>query len=222
MRYLVHLGLFLGAFAAVTSAEAQPNRRADRDVTLVVAGHGHPSYHNSKHVKYDKHDKHDKHDKYDKHHGDKHAYRVPPGRAYGHHNSKAKYRLHDERRDLRQIVDISRAWRRAMITRDYYGRAMADQRLDAWIERELYEARRDHHRGHHYTRQIRDLSRQLDELSWRFATGHAGRHDYARKTAILDRLVGLSERQVYQARFYSRPPTRLSYADDDYRDHYDD
>lgn len=199
MRYLVHLGLFLGALVAVTSAEAQPNRRGDRDVTLVVAGHGHPKYHNKKHVK---------------HHDDQYVYRVPPGRAYGHHKSKANYQLHDERRDLRQIVDISRAWRRAMITRDYYGRAMADRRLDAWIARELYEARRDHYRRHHYARQIRSLSLQLDELNWRFASGYARRHDFARKTEILNRLVELSERQVYHARGYFRPATRLSYADD--------
>ncbi len=196
MRYLIHLGLFTGALVAVTSAEAQPHRRADREVTVVVAGHGHPKYHSKKKNK---------------------AYRIPPGHAYGHYKFKGKYRLHDERRDLRQIVDISRAWRRATISRDYYWQMMIDRRLEAWIERELYEARRDHHHRH-YARLIRDLRRELADLNWRFASGHARRHHYARKSEILNHLVELSERQVYLARAYTRPPTRFSYADYDYYD----
>ncbi|MDH3202176.1 MAG: hypothetical protein OEM15_14895 [Myxococcales bacterium] len=204
MRYLFHWGLFLGALVVVTSAEAQPNRRADREVTVVVAGHGHSKYESKHHSKH-----HSKH--YAKHKAKKGAYRAPPGRAYGHYKVDYRYDLHDERRDLRQIVDISRAWRRAMITRDYYGQAMIDRRLEAWIARELYEARRDHH-GHHYVRQIRELSRELEALNWRFATGNARRHDYARKTQILDHLVELSERQVYRAKAYERYPRRPSYA----------
>jgi len=196
MRYLFHLGLFLGALVIVTSAEAQPNRRADREVTVVVAGHGHPKYDYKHHPK---------------HKGKKGVYRAPPGRGYGHHKSKHEYRSHDERRDLRQIVDISRAWRRAMITRDYYGQATVDRRLEAWIERELYEARRDHHNVH-YARRLRELSREVEALNWRLATGHARRQDYARKSRILDHLVELSERQVYRAKAYEKHPRRPSYA----------
>lgn len=216
MRYLVHLGLFFGALVAVTSAEAQPNRRADREVTLVVARHGHPKHHNSKHDEYGKYDKHhnskhDKYGKYDKHHNNKHAYRVPRGRAYGHYKPEPEYRLHDERRDLRQIVNISRAWRRAVVTRDHYGQAMTDRRLEAWLDRELYDARRDHH-DHHYVRRLRELRRELDALNWHFHSGYAGRHDYARKSRILDHLVELSERQVYRAQRYDRYLRHASYA----------
>ncbi len=159
MRYLFHLGLFLGALVVVTSAEAQPNRRADREVTVVVAGHGHPKYDDSKH--HSKH--HSKH--YGKHKAKKGVYRAPPGRAYGHYKGDYRYRLHDARRDLQQIVDISRAWRRAMIIRDYYRQAMIDRRLTVWIERELYEARRDRYE-HRYARQIRELSRRSSTTWW--------------------------------------------------------
>ncbi|MDH3625813.1 MAG: hypothetical protein OES69_10215 [Myxococcales bacterium] len=201
MRYLFHLGLFLGALGVVTSAEAQPNRRADREVTVVVAGHGHPKYDDSKH--YSKH--HSKH--YGKHKAKKGVYRAPPGRAYGHYKGDYRYRLHDARRDLQQIVGISRAWRRATIIGDYYRQAMIDRRLTVWIERELYEARRDRY-DHRYARQVRELSREIEALNRRFATGRARRHDYARKAQILDHLVELSERQVYLAEAHERHPRR--------------
>jgi hypothetical protein len=172
MRHLFHLGLFLGALVAVTSAEAQPNQRADRRVTVVVAGHGHPKYHYEKRI-----------------------YRLPPERGHGHYKKPANRRLHDEQRDLQQIIDISRAWRRATITRDRYGQALTDRRLEAWVARELYEARRDRYAP--YERRIRELSRELDALSWRFASGRAHRYHYVRKSEILDDLVALSERQIY-------------------------
>lgn len=185
MRYPFHLVLFIGALVIVTSAEAQPRGRADRNVTVVVAGHGHPKYH-----------------------ADKRIHRLPKERSYGHHKSRADYRLREEQRDLRQIVDISRAWKRATSTGDRYGQALTDRRLEVWVERELNEARRDHFDG----RRIRELSRELHALNWRFANGRGRRHYYARKSEILDNLVALSKQQVRSARVNARPPMRLSLA----------
>lgn len=187
MRYLHHSGLFLGALLAVSSADAQPNKRGEHGRTVSVAGHGHPKYHTQKRV-----------------------YRLPPRRGHGHHKTRAHYNLRDQQRDLQQIVDISRAWRRATITRDHYGQALTDRRIEMWMERELQEARRDHHKP--YERRVRELSRELDALSWRFTSGHAHRYHYMRKREILDSLVALSERQVRSARAYTRPPVRLSMA----------
>ncbi|MGB5811128.1 MAG: hypothetical protein WBG86_11395 [Polyangiales bacterium] len=182
MKKLLILTLVAGSFGVVTSAQAQPGHRAKRSETVAVVGHGHPRY-----ARY----------------------------APAHHRAPmgaTQRRLEHERRDLRQIVDISRAWRSSSARRDRYETAMSDRRLEIWLAKELREGRHDpYDRRYRY---LVDLSRELDNLHWRFDHGRARARDLRRKSQILHELVTMSRveferaRTRHQGRWYAQASRR--------------
>ena len=202
MRYLLHFGLFAFALTVVTQADAQDKRRGDRHTTVVIATAGGPRSGQPVRPSFD-------HPRavYDS----RRMFPEPPRAVDVAHRAYLA-----ERQDLEQIVSIARRWRRATASRDRYGQWKADQRLHAWLEREIRESIRAPH-SHRYTERVRVLSDELAMLERRTyqGPGHHGRshHGYnAKKARILDELIELSERQVQQARVNVRYPSRRSFA----------
>lgn len=200
MRYLLHIGLFALALAAVTQADAQDRRRGDRETTVVIAAGSGPHVVRPVRASFD-----------------------PPRAVYDqrrtiHNPPKAMHvprRAYSEQReDLEQIVRIRQRWERATAERNRDARWKVNRRLDAWLEREVRESIREPH-NQRYTQRVRVLSNELVKLERgryyeRGYRGHGDRGDrghrshsprsyHERKAAILNELVRLSERQVRRA-----------------------
>ena len=212
MRHLLHFGLFVFALTVVTQADAQDHRRGSRQTTVVIAPGGGPRYVQPVRASFD-----------------------PPRAVYDSRrafpeNSRATYYARrayfDQQQDLQQIVTIANRWERATASGDRHAQWKVDQRLDAWLAREIRESSREHH-NHRYAQRVRLLSDELASLERRTYDGrghggHAhqgrghggrGRHGYyTKKARILEELVGLSERQLERARANIGYPLRPSFA----------
>jgi hypothetical protein len=137
----------------------------------------------------------------------------------------------DQRQDLQQIVAIANRWERAIASGDRHAQWKVDQRLDAWLAREIRESSREQH-SHRYTQRVRLLRDALAFLERRTYDGRGhqgrghhghgyqgrghggrGRHGYyTKKARILEELVELSERQLERARANIGYPLRPSFA----------
>ncbi|MGB3049733.1 MAG: hypothetical protein WBB42_01955 [Polyangiales bacterium] len=212
MRYLLHIGLFALALTAVTQADAQNRRHANRQTTVVIAPRGGPYAVQPVRASFD-----------------------PPRAVYDqrrtiHHIPKtthlARRAYFDEREDLEQIVRISERWERATAERNSDAQWKVNRRLDAWLEREIRESPHDP-RNQRYTQRVRLLRYELVSLERsrnrgyvHNGRGHNGRGHNARshggyftkKASILNELVRLSERQVQLAEARLHAPYRLSVA----------
>lgn len=188
MRKSILATIAVGMFGAISTVDAQSVRRVHRGPGIVAARYERaprPMYRQTTHIRV--------------------------SRARGSRADVAVWELNEQKRDLRQIRDISRAWHHATARRSRYERSLVDQRLDAWLERELRETAR---RGSDpYVRhRLYELSRQLDALRWRAANGLHRRHDYRRKARILNELVRISETEVRRARERVPRDVRRSFA----------
>ena len=194
MRTLFHFSLFFVALATMSTASAQKGKR-----------HKHTNV--SHHVD-DRHDKHVRHGK--------HRYDVRP-------QSDANYaRFQDDKRDLREIVELNRKWHSAVTSRYRYRRASVNHALDRWLDGELRESRREVQQARHELRRRyrsharnkaarrnlrqaeRDLARTRQlahELrSLRLSRHYAVRGQYARKSQVLDELVHISRNELSRSR----------------------
>jgi hypothetical protein len=212
MRNLLHFGLFALALTAVTQASAQDTRRGDRHTTVVIAPGGAPrsvrpvraSFEPPRAV-------------YD-------SRRTFPVSSRATHDARRAYL--DQQQDLQQIVAIAKRWEWATASRDRHAQWKVDQRLDAWLTREIRESAREPH-NHRYAYRVRALNEELAMLERRVHDrparyGHGARRQghhwqgrqgyYAKKARILDELVELSERQLERARASVRYPMRPSFA----------
>ena len=217
MRHLLHFGIFVFALAAVTQADAQDRRRADRHTTVVIAAES--GSRSARPVRasvpptrviYDS----------------RRTIHPPPRPVY---DGRRAY--FDQRQDLEQIVSIATRWERATANHNRHAQANADRQLDAWLAREIRESSRERY-NYGYAQRVRLLSDELAALEYRkhngnghHGRGHQGRghqgrgHQgrdprgyYENKARILDELVFLSERQVQRAQANVRYPLRLSFA----------
>lgn len=176
MKKVILATVAVATLGSVSTVEAQPNRRIKRDTEVVTVRHGraaHPQHRRAKHVR-----------------------RAP---AHPRYIRATEWELKEQKRDLRQIRDISRAWHHATVRRSHYEQQLVDRRLAVWLERELRDSRRPGSDPYLHDR-LYELSRQLDALHWRVARGVHRRHDYRRKARILDELVLISETEVQRAR----------------------
>lgn len=178
--------LALTTLGAASGVEAQRERRAPRGADVVVVRDVRPIHPSQR----------------------RHTYvrSTTSRRQYAH---RASWELEEQRRDLRQIRDITRAWHRANARFDFYELSLADQRLSVWLERELRQA---HYRGAdpYFRDRLDDLSLQLEVLDRRQGRRGSRRHDSRRKARILDELVQLSESEVARAR--ARVPRDLHWS----------
>ena len=212
MRHLLHFGLFVFALTVVTQADAQDHRRGSRQTTVVIAPGGGPRYVQPVRASVD-----------------------PPRAIYDSRRTfpessrvtyYARRAYFDQRQDLQQIVAIANRWERATASGDRHAQWKVDQRLDAWLAREIRESSREHH-NHRYAQRVRLLSDELASLERRTYDGRGhggyvhqgrghggrGRHGYyTKKARILEELVGLSERQLERARANIGYPLRPSFA----------
>ena len=212
MRHLLHFGLFVFALTVVTQADAQDHRRGSRQTTVVIASGSGPRYVQPVRASFD-----------------------PPRAVYNSRRTfpessrvthYARRAYFDQQQDLQQIVTIANRWERATASGDRHAQWKVDQRLDAWLAREIRESSREHH-SHRYAQRVRLLSDELASLERRTYDGrghggHAhqgrghggrGRHGYyTKKARILEELVGLSERQLERARANIGYPLRPSFA----------
>ncbi len=222
MRHLLHLGLFAAVLVATTQANADDDRDDRREARVVVARD-----HGPRHVRHVRVDTRPVRVVYDS------PRRIPDYR-------RAPYDFHrdyrDQRQDLEQIRRIAWRWERAVSYGDYPAIRIADARLDAWLEREIYESMHEPY-SERYTQRIRALSEELAFLEKRVGRvshgqyghrgykkgrGHAKGHAYGygrqrvdfyfqEKARILDALVRLSERQVRRAQANLDRPVFRSY-----------
>ncbi len=212
MRYLLHFGMLVLAFGAVSRADAQEHRRGERRATVVVTSGGGSRVTRLAYTPAEP------------------RRAVYDSRRVVHRPSRAAYdarRVYvDQRQDLAQIVQIAQRWEEASAKRDRYLQAKVDRRIDAWLEREIRESVREP-RNHRHADRLRLLSNELAKLDRKRSRGYSqhgrGHHGYGnagrghrgdsqRKAEILNELVWLSERQVQRARASMQTPFRLSFA----------
>lgn len=227
MRHLLHIGLFALALTAVSQASADDDSDYERgERVIVVRNQGPPkarpvraSFEPPPRVYESRRARH----------------QLPraiydPRRVYEHRARElaaARENLHDQERDLEQIVRIANRWDQANANNNPYALRKIERRLDDWMEREIIESRHDP-RDRSYVDRLRKLRRELaaNEGWYGHGRGHARgyghghargygrgwRRNQAYKASILNELVQLSERQVYRAQARVRHPVRFSFA----------
>jgi len=123
---------------------------------------------------------------------------------------ESRQRLVHQDRDALQIANIATQWRWAVARHDRRGQWVADQRLDAWLSREIRQSVRQPY-DHRYAMRLRTLNNQLIVLERQPHCGGRRGH-YAQKARILDELVDLSAWQAKRARGHHRSSIHLSFA----------
>jgi hypothetical protein len=162
MRQLLHFGLFVLALTAVTRADAQDKRRVDRHTTVVISPGGGPRYVQPVRASFDA-----PRAVYD-------SRRTFP--EYSRATYYARRAYFDQQQDLQQIVTIANRWERATASGDRHAQWKVDQRLDAWLAREIHESSREHH-SHRYAQRVRLLRDELALLERRLYDGR-GHHGH--------------------------------------------
>lgn len=217
MRHLLHIGLFALALTAVSQASADDDSDYERGERVIVVRSKGPQKARPVRATFEPPRR-----VYESRRGQPQPPRAlrDPRRAFehrAHELAAARQNLHDQQRDLEQIVRIANRWDQASASNNPHALRKVERRLDDWIEREIVESRHDP-RDQNYVHRLRKLRRELAATERWY--GHGRGHGYGRgwrrnqayKASVLSELVELSERQVYRAQARVRHPVQFSFA----------
>lgn len=225
MRHLLHIGLFALALTPLSQASADDDSDYGRDERVIVVRSKGPQKARPVRATFEPPPR-----VYESRRG----HHQPPRAIYdprhvfqhrAHELAAARQNLHDQQRDLEQIVRIASRWDQASANNNPHALRKVERRLDDWIEREIVESRHDP-RDQSYVHRLRKLRRELAATERSYGYGHGYGHgrghgrgygrgwrrNQAYKASILSELVELSERQVYRAQARVRHPVRFSVA----------